>query len=715
MNSSAKLGWAWPAAGMTAGSSGRGGAADVDRISRRWVDRARARYYRWGLGGGWCGRAVPFVGPRVKQPTMRERQRRAQQACYGLGRSVPLRVRTAIPGSPGQMHRLHIKSTRMRHYHAKASQHGILRSSTPVRLIADPTIPVLASRMLSPKLSKHIVFYAMVVASCIMLHSSKVLGAETQQETNALEVCRQNKGAWSENEKRAWTELCMLGRTDFRDEVVSSSFVYEIFTDKILNSALEGKRVVISNASFPDPVRLAGLNVKSSLWFIGCHFLSDLDLSGSNLELDLSILGSSVAGEFRARSAHIGGSVAVGSREGDEPQQEQSLSPVTINSIDLDRVRVDGSVSIVEIKSNNLRIAYANIGQTLNIVNAIARNVDLHSSNIGNQLVMIGSEFWPRSASLVPEYDKTAINANFMRSAASVFFNRSVFYGDTMLDGAEINGDFHLEGAHLDSLYLLAADIKGRLTVGVNNVRYAPVQTTEWEPGAVLDLGASKIGSVPIFSSLCYWPNKINFADLSVETLSEAADLERSSQQGQIQVAPGEQDNSACAKVEASPKWFVEWLARQSDGRYYPSSYTNISSHLRSYGDIKAADEVDIDSKRLAMWNELRSGLIFKGVISFLLFITIGSGYELWLAALWAVELTIVGALVFRRTPEAKAASMPCCLAFSFDMLIPLIRLREMHYKIDIAGRARYYFYFHRIAGWILGSFIVAALTGITK
>ncbi len=93
----------------------------------------------------------------------------------------------------------------------------------------------------------------------------------------------------------------------------------------------------------------------------------------------------------------------------------------------------------------------------------------------------------------------------------------------------------------------------------------------------------------------------------------------------------------------------------------------------------------------------------------------IGYGYSLWCAAAWSAAFIIIGALVFRRTEEAYRNRMPFGLAYSFDTFIPLIKLRERHYKIEISGRARYYFYIHKLAGWLLGSFLVAAIAGLTK
>ncbi|MGJ4960134.1 hypothetical protein ACQR1H_31160 [Bradyrhizobium sp. HKCCYLRH2015] len=60
---------------------------------------------------------------------------------------------------------------------------------------------------------------------------------------------------------------------------------------------------------------------------------------------------------------------------------------------------------------------------------------------------------------------------------------------------------------------------------------------------------------------------------------------------------------------------------------------------------------------------------------------------------------------------------MPIGLAFSFDMLLPIIRLREKHYTdVDLRpGVAQYYFYGHKIMGYVLASFVIAALAALMK
>ena len=58
---------------------------------------------------------------------------------------------------------------------------------------------------------------------------------------------------------------------------------------------------------------------------------------------------------------------------------------------------------------------------------------------------------------------------------------------------------------------------------------------------------------------------------------------------------------------------------------------------------------------------------------------------------------------------------MPYGLAYSFDILLPIIRLRDKHYAIDLTTWARYYFYVHRIMGFLLASFLIAGISGLTK
>ena len=91
-----------------------------------------------------------------------------------------------------------------------------------------------------------------------------------------------------------------------------------------------------------------------------------------------------------------------------------------------------------------------------------------------------------------------------------------------------------------------------------------------------------------------------------------------------------------------------------------------------------------------------------------------GYGYRYFVSLLWVVAIMLIGVLVLD-TLETGAPPTPVQkAAFSFDLLLPLIELHE-NYKITFEGWQRYYFYAHKLMGFLLGSFVVAGLSGITK
>jgi hypothetical protein len=134
---------------------------------------------------------------------------------------------------------------------------------------------------------------------------------------------------------------------------------------------------------------------------------------------------------------------------------------------------------------------------------------------------------------------------------------------------------------------------------------------------------------------------------------------------------------------------------------------------------------------------------------------TIGYGYCPYLAILWAIFFCAIGALVFSRVnPDLIRVDEGIVelvdrsgwrkyvfgpfrfrviknlrhadkhkqdygvinpFGYSFDALLPIIRLRELHYQIELGGWRHYYFYFQRIVGWILGIFVLAAFSVLTK
>ena len=98
--------------------------------------------------------------------------------------------------------------------------------------------------------------------------------------------------------------------------------------------------------------------------------------------------------------------------------------------------------------------------------------------------------------------------------------------------------------------------------------------------------------------------------------------------------------------------------------------------------------------------------------------ILIGYGYRIYQALFWFGWFVALGALVHLRVkakPKQGLADLAESLFFSFDWLTPIVKLDETHYKDPFHGWQRYYFAVHILIGFVLVSFILAGVSGLTK
>ena len=83
-------------------------------------------------------------------------------------------------------------------------------------------------------------------------------------------------------------------------------------------------------------------------------------------------------------------------------------------------------------------------------------------------------------------------------------------------------------------------------------------------------------------------------------------------------------------------------------------------------------------------------------------------------ALLWIVGFVLIGITALQISGEGRKNGMPYGIAYSFDMLLPIIRLRQRHYQIDL-GWVRSFVYLHKIMGYVLGAFLIAGISGLAK
>jgi len=131
---------------------------------------------------------------------------------------------------------------------------------------------------------------------------------------------------------------------------------------------------------------------------------------------------------------------------------------------------------------------------------------------------------------------------------------------------------------------------------------------------------------------------------------------------------------------------------------YSPQPYEQLASVFQTYGDT--ANAIAIRYAGRTRERQKSTGIQRAWLTA--LDLVIGYGYYPQRAILWALGLVGLGAVVLRLSGAGPINHMPFGVAYSFDMLLPLVKLRERHYQIDLVGWPRYYFYAHKIAGYVL-------------
>jgi hypothetical protein len=164
---------------------------------------------------------------------------------------------------------------------------------------------------------------------------------------------------------------------------------------------------------------------------------------------------------------------------------------------------------------------------------------------------------------------------------------------------------------------------------------------------------------------------------------------------------------------EASLAKLEAWLTKQSP--YSPEPYEQAASVLKKAGSMEVSNNILYVGRERELKQAWKDDNYLLAAWLFLLKIFIGYGYRVQRTLYWVTAFVFLGALIFRQTREAATLRMPYGLAYSFDMLLPVIKLREKHYDIDLPGWERYYFYFHKVMGYLLASFLIAGVSGLTK
>jgi hypothetical protein len=603
----------------------------------------------------------------------------------------------------------------------------------------------------------------LIILPILFSHACLALAQDRATASKPTDACHTFESRWNEVEKMTWTDLCRNGYAAAGHLEVpgtpelSGAFISDItrlhpYSESIGDAGIELEGYSLKDLDLTDrivpAIRLYHTSVESiilkratingPLMLIQCdvHFLglNATHVKGDLLiESDLRYLTESDSSKSSDDDSFI--ESADSSVDGN-----LTISGGRYYKIDLSGTNIEGRVSLSSLdltrasKSDNTWILNAHdvilkdlhVTKDFNFNQIKAQFADLQNMNIGDVAdlefvqvplviakgISVGKDFYFSHSDLHDAPDKNddpdhSIPDWLYMGGATI--GRSLIIRDVStwkaIDASlsSIGSNVLLSGNKLRFLDLSGSKITGVLMLAPSTIApraefKAPAQKHYqplWQEVSMLKLTGTAIGEIAAPLDLSIWPSHLDLRGFTLQ-----------------QFLPGDNIDAALFALRAV-SWFPRWLER--DMYYSPQPYKETSEMLKRVGSDDASVAVAYMSKEKQLGLACNYIELLECVGLLLSKATIGYGYKLYRAFEWSIFVIFVGMAVFKRSPEGKDKDLAFAFVYSFDHFIPAIKLREENFDLRLNGPSMYYFYFHKVMGWVLVSFIIAGLSGLTK
>jgi hypothetical protein len=517
--------------------------------------------------------------------------------------------------------------------------------------------------------------------------------------------------SWSEVEAWAWNEICEGRDADFFERYgqfsvplspqkwgedtknrrrLSQAFLETILLYEPWSSAIPRKGVRIHSAYLPDGLNLSNARIGTEVWITSSLFSKPLKLEGTSLDGDLVLFNSIFEAAVIAAWLQVNGGLNLNGTTFEKGLNMEGLE--VDNNLLLDAANIDGRANFIDASVHGtMQFSKSRIGGNLLLYGAeiegylLMRNrgfggeVYLRGARVGKNLEMTDSRFFER------------VVMDGLEIGSFLIMQNARFEGPIILAASNLNSDLNLLGSVITELDLSGTNIAGILVLGTGE--HDPVQ---WKNGGLLILRNTHVTSIQdrINVEADSWPAEIQFDGFVYDRLG-----------GYLGTG------SEADMLSRDVSWYIDWLAR--DPSYSPQPYQQLTGIFREVGYPKKANSIlyaGRERERIQATGASRIGLeMLKWTIGY------GIGTRYFRALWWVVGLVGLGMAVLRVTGEGRRNKMPYGLSFSLDHLLPIVTLRKYHFDITLNGWARYYFYFHKLMGYVLASFLIAGMAGLTQ
>jgi hypothetical protein len=488
------------------------------------------------------------------------------------------------------------------------------------------------------------------------------------------------------------------------------------FTSVDLRRARIGGSLELERSRVTDMLDMKGTTIGAVLFMQEAMF-ADVHLEGSHVAGDVELNGSYVKGTLYMNSINVGGGLHMrgASASGDPIFHDVSLATSRLGVLDLAHARVRGKLDMVGVYVETyLSLRQAEINAVRLSAGRVGGNLSLTETKIGGQLDMNG-----------------------LRIEGTLSGHR-LYVGTGAATSARIGGQFDLTDATVDG-DLVGTDLEtGRdliLTGGkfhglmrLNRARVTGnLELNKGEFHKLVNLTGAHIGGAANFAEAT-WPDKgaVRLRDAHADIISGFANAGPKMEKSRDAKCPTTQARSPDELTGTSrldldgftyrsvnnPTEFGEWFNRFDC--YSAQPYSQLAAIVQAQGNYELAIQIRFAGRDRERHES--SGLAYAWLT--MLWATIGYGYYPQLALIWVFVFVAVGTITLGNSEQScrnGLSSWADNIVFSIDTLLPIIRLREQNYKIDLKGALAYYFYFHKIMGYVLASFLIAGLSGLTK
>jgi uncharacterized protein YjbI with pentapeptide repeats len=470
------------------------------------------------------------------------------------------------------------------------------------------------------------------------------------------------------------------GASQFNDvDLTFASIDRRVFLDESEVTGILG----MSEADIGSRLSMRSLHAyKVSL--VGTHVVGTIDMTGSRIASNLDMRGSRAdQNVFMGQDAQYEDVLLNAARIA----RRLSISAAHVSGVlMLIRTHTDEDLLLNNSEFAEVQALGAVVEGTLSLTNShVSRTVDLKEVLVGGDILMYDSSFDQHVLLIASRVggqltlERTKIGGQFYAWSMDVdhiSMDSAELSGPITLSDANIKGTLNLTNANIRStIFLKRAAIGAELKLG-------PKKIERWSPDASLDMTGARVGLIPNLSD--DWPPRLEIDGLTYQSSGGVPDT------------------------------FANWF-RSKLGHYSSQPYEQLASVIEEQGDEDLAKDIRYEGREARREHYCKEGPWTSCASQTILKYVIGYGYYPWWAAIWAVLFFIIGLVVLWCDKSARTKSRVWRVIYSLDTLLPVIELDDSNKDTKLGECARNYFFVHKLAGFILATFLVAALTGLTK